>query len=74
VKWVWPLSWWWRIRALEAERDALRALVKKHRQELTDAYIREGMQALGHAQAVASIVSMVSGSVSVPSRPPDLDR
>jgi hypothetical protein len=58
MKWLWPLSWYLRIKQLERERDAWKALAKKREAELISAYMSQSVMAGSYSAAIASIGSM----------------
>lgn len=57
--WIWPLSWYFRIRQLERERDAWKAVAEKWEREVRGAYFAQTSMAVAYSNAMASMASMV---------------
>jgi hypothetical protein len=58
MKWIWPLSWYFRIRELEREVALLRAVALELQGKLTAAYIEQSCLASTYSSAMASMASI----------------
>ncbi len=59
--WIWPLSWYVRIRELEAENAALRIRNEELRTKLVAAAIQQTSLTMVYTEAVAAIAASVQG-------------
>jgi hypothetical protein len=60
MRWIWPISWYWRIRQLEAHNELLRAQNRKLNAQLRAAAIQQSSLASVYTSALASVAAMQS--------------
>lgn len=62
MRWIWPISWYWRIRQLKAENELLRAQNRKLDALLRAAAIKQASLATAYTCSLASVAAMVEQS------------
>lgn len=60
MRWVWPLSWHYRIRELQAENELLRAQVRKLDNQLTASRLQHTSLTIAYTSAVASLAALAA--------------
>lgn len=61
MKWIWPLSWYFRIRQLEAELELERRVAREAQRQLAEAKFWHSAEMIAMSNAYsASVSSMLS--------------